>query len=750
MPAGEAAVGHGHRHRRVRDVSDERRVEGGDVRGALGRLVDVAGAPRRAVGVYREGAVEHAAATGRRWRGRGRVEPDLPDRRGMVVEPRDDRRQVAGRLEGRERELAGFPFGGRRHRGVRAGWRPAGDHAPSGGDREVEGRRGVVGDQRLRVPVAAVAVDVAGLAEPEQRLELEQHALPPDPVLVEVLRREDALVGHGHRELGAPGDLLGQVDHEVVPSVHPEEEQGAELGGGDRPHRELVGETQAERRDRQPLHPRREAGGAGDAALGELAPGPRPLLGEAQGLERRVDLVVEDIERHRVVVSEIASPGRPLPGGRVQRDDAVGFPLEQRDVLRLPERLRVGQGAVVLGADLGEEIAAARRERPDPVADVRQIEGERQRHELFEHRLGVAQRAPVHAPRPQRARRHLGPVRVRVQADEGRLELRLEHLAPAEYLHLPALRLGLRGETHDAVAEEHEAGDPVVGLRHERGTLGQGQGQVFTGDDQVVGRVLRRGGDAQMAQVVDRVDGVLLEDAPCPARAVADDVEPPRLQPAARARLEEQLEHQPIAGALGMAVERGLEARRRGDPVDAGPHVLGREPRGRIAVGRRRRQGDVRARIAGQHRRFQGFDERFVAGGRPGAVGRRLRAAWMREQEQEPRRAEQSTGVHGWFTPRPILYPNGAGEPAGRVGLGRMHRRSTALRPEGRSTWSAGRRRGGRTDRSMRSGPGPGGHAWGRDRGDMLPGIRCRAAAQTGRCAPGPGRAATALGPRSR
>ena len=505
----------------------------------------------------------------------------------MIVEPGDDGRQVARGLEGRERELAGSTARSVvRQRRVGAGRGAARHDAPPWRDRQIEGRRGVVGDQRLRIPVAAVAVDVAGLSEAEQRLELEEDALPPDPVLVELLRREVAFVGHRHRELGAAGDLLGQVDHEVALPVHPEEEQGAELVRGDRAHRELVGQAQAERRDRQPLHPRREAGGADDAALDELAPRPRPLLGEAQGLERRADLVVEDVERHRVVVAEVASPGRPLPGRRVQRDDAVGFALEEGDVLRLPDRLHVGQGAVVLGADLREKIAASRREGPDAVADVRQVQGERQRNELVEHRLGVAQGAPVHPARPQRAGRHPGPERVRVQPDEGRLELRFQHLASAEDLHLPALRLGLRREAHDAVAEQHEAGDPLLGLRHERRPLVERQGEVLAGDDQVVGGVLGRGGDAQVAQAVDRVDGVLVEEAPSPAPVLADDVEPPRLQPAARARLEEQLDHQPIPGALGVALERGFEARRRGDPVDAGPHLLGREPRGRVAVGR--------------------------------------------------------------------------------------------------------------------------------------------------------------------
>ena len=81
VPARQAAVSQGHRHRRVRDVSEDGRVEGGDVRGALGRLVDVAGAARRAVGADREGAVEDAPL-GLRGRGPGRgvVKPDLADR----------------------------------------------------------------------------------------------------------------------------------------------------------------------------------------------------------------------------------------------------------------------------------------------------------------------------------------------------------------------------------------------------------------------------------------------------------------------------------------------------------------------------------------------------------------------------------------------------------------------------------------------------------------------------------------------
>ena len=348
--------------------------------------------------------------------------------------------------------------------------------------------------------------------------------------------------------------------------------------------------------------------------------------------------------------------------------------------------LGVGQGAVVVGADLREEVAAPRRQRPHPVADVRQIEGERQAGELVERLLGVAQVAAVDPARPQRAGRDPAPERVRVQPDEGRLELRLQHLASAEDLHLPAFRLGLRREAHDPVAEEHEGGDPVLDLRRERGTLGQRQGQVFAGDDQVVGGVLRRGGDAQMAQVVDRVDGLLIEDAPSP-RAVADHVEPPRLQPAAGARLEEQLDRQPITVALGMVVERGLEPRRRSDAVHAGPHLLVREPRGRAGVGRGRRQGHVGVGVAGDQRRLQRPDERFVAGRRAGPVVGRLGAARLREQEHEPRRAEESTVVHGRFTPRPS-YPKRAGTrgtlgPADPRSAVTISIRATAARPRG-------------------------------------------------------------------
>ena len=469
---------------------------------------------------------------------------------------------------------------------MRAG-APLATTPPPGRNRQIERRRRVVADQPLRVPVAAVAVDVAGLSEAEQRfIGLEVEALPADPVLVELLGREVALVGHRHRELGAPGNLRGQVDHEAVLSVHAEEEQGAELVGGDRPHRELVGQTQAERGGRKPLHPRREAGGADDAAFDELAGVAEPLLGELQGLERCRDFVVQDVERQRIVVPEVAPPGRSFPGGRVHRDDLVLGPVEQRDVLRLPNRLHVGQRAVPFGADLGEKVAAARWERPDPVADVRQIQGERQRNEFVEHVPGVVEGSPVHPARPQRAGRDPGPERVRVQPDERRFELRLQRVSAAEDLHLPAFRLRLRGEAHDAVAEEHETGDPVLGLGHEHRPLGQRQRQVFTRDDQIVGDVVGRGGETQVAQVVDRVDGVLIENTPS-ARRVADHVELPRLETAPRPGLGKQLDHDPPAGVLGRVVERGLETRRHGDPVHAGSHVRARERRGGAAVGRR-------------------------------------------------------------------------------------------------------------------------------------------------------------------
>ena len=246
---------------------------------------------------------------------------------------------------------------------------------------------------------------------------------------------------------------------------------------------------------------------------------------------------------------------------RVERDVVVALPIEERDVLGFRARLGVRQRVEAAGPYFRHEVSRPGQERPGVAAQVAQIDAERFRRLLAEHLLG----APRSSRRVTPPARRAVPVDVRleisrIEADERRVEARVERLASAEDLHLPFFRVGRRMKVHRASPQEDERRDALIDVGHEHGTVRERQVEVLGGDVEVVRGELSGGIEAETVQVVDRRHAFLIGDGPLAiAAGFADafDVEPPRRHARARAELGERVHHE----AVSVPGQRAGEAR---------------------------------------------------------------------------------------------------------------------------------------------------------------------------------------------
>ena len=160
--------------------------------------------------------------------------------------------------------------------------------------------------------------------------------------------------------------------------------------------------------------------------------------------------------------------------------------------------------------------------------------------------------------------------------DERRFERCLQRLVTAEDPHLTPLRLRLRGETHRSLAQKHEPGHPDLGLGNEY-RPGQRQRQVFAQHHQVVGSVLLGGGQAQVAQAVDRVDVRLVANTPDGIVPLPHDLELPCFEPSPRPRFGEHLDGQRVAGVLRQILDRYAEPWTDDGTIHTGVQILASE-----------------------------------------------------------------------------------------------------------------------------------------------------------------------------
>ena len=96
-------------------------------------------------------------------------------------------------------------------------------------NRQAEFGRGVVGDGRLRMPVAAVAVDVLRLQSDLRRIDLLALSLDGNGLPFERLRLETTAVTHVEGELGVARNRRGQVDDDGVLADDSQMQESPEL-----------------------------------------------------------------------------------------------------------------------------------------------------------------------------------------------------------------------------------------------------------------------------------------------------------------------------------------------------------------------------------------------------------------------------------------------------------------------------------------------------------------------------------------
>src|SRR5439155_11274649 len=117
---------------------------------------------------------------------------------------------------------------------------------------------------------------------------------------------------------------------------------------------------------------------------------------------------------------------RELGLRRIERDVVVLLAIEERDVLGLGARLRVGERAVAARPHFRDEIALPWQQRPWLAAQIAEVDHERLLRLLAEDVLRAPLLARVGALRRQRRRGDDRLEVCRVEPDERRVERRLE------------------------------------------------------------------------------------------------------------------------------------------------------------------------------------------------------------------------------------------------------------------------------------------------------------------------------------
>ena len=146
--------------------------------------------------------------------------------------------------------------------------------------------------------------------------------------------------------------------------------------------------------------------------------------------------------------------------------------------------------------------------------------------------------------------RHPGFEFAGIDPHERTVECRIERFLAAEDLHLALFGFGPGMKAHLAVAEQHEAGDALVGVGDEHRAGRKLELEVFSGDRQVVRVVLLRGVEYQTVEAFDGCELVLVRDSPrCSGRG-AFEIEAPRRGACAIAGLLEHVDDQlvPVSG----------------------------------------------------------------------------------------------------------------------------------------------------------------------------------------------------------
>ncbi len=300
------------------------------------------------------------------------------------------------------------------------------------------------------------------------------------------------------------------------------------------------------------------------------------------------------------------------------------------------------------GANLGEEVADRRNQRPSLAAQVGELDAERLADLVLEDRLGAAERRGRHRLLGERAADVVGAID-RVIAEEGGADPDPQLGLAGENPQLPLLHRRLRRELHRAVTQHDEPGFALGRDRGEGDAGREREQQILGADGEIADAVLLAGVEREAVEAVGGAERLGVGEAPDAVGRRSRRVDRPRARrrPAALV-LDEDLEQQPEAGVVGGILERRAIAL-----ADHRPHRprdglrLG-EGRQAIAVGgggRRRHRQDLR-RLTGDERLLEStvqggeprVDRRRRHGGRGcGGLGRQRRSARDGEAEHDQR-----------------------------------------------------------------------------------------------------------------
>jgi hypothetical protein len=315
-----------------------------------------------------------------------------------------------------------------------------------------------------------------------------------------------------------------------------EKQQPAELIAGDGVDGEGIGQAQRERRERVRLH-----------AQLQTRASVEPL---ALRIERRVDVVVEDVVLDEVVFVVEVSAARELLLRRVDRDVALAPAVEERHVLGLARGPRVRKRIEAARAYFGEEVACLRQERPGIAAQIAQVEAERFRHILVEDLARASNEPRVHRNGRQRALADALIELERAHTNVRGRERRFDRVGAREQAHLPTLLLWRGRKGHDPFAQQHERRGALRRIGHEDVARRHANLEVHRLDGQVARGELLLGVQRQTMQAFDGREPILGQHAPGLAlgglASRAPDVEPPRGDAPARAGFDEDLGDQPV------------------------------------------------------------------------------------------------------------------------------------------------------------------------------------------------------------
>ena len=227
---------------------------------------------------------------------------------------------------------------------------------------ETDRRRGVVVLRRLRVPVAAIAVEEMGLRLAKGDLaglglRRNRHVFSVHP-----LRLVPSGIADRQRQHVVALEWLGKVDDQTVLIADADVQQPPVSIAAHGTHDQAIGQSQGERAERIRAHAHAE---------------PRAALHpEAIGRECRVDVVVEHVDFCAVILVEERPARGQLGLRRVDRQIAPPGAVKHADVFLVAGVVRVGQRAVLPRADFHQKVAEGRNQRPRVAAEIGQVHAE--------------------------------------------------------------------------------------------------------------------------------------------------------------------------------------------------------------------------------------------------------------------------------------------------------------------------------------------------------------------------------------